>query len=758
MHLWLSLRLLRGSGRSGAVRMGLIVLGTALGVFLLLVAMVFPQVLRARQERGALRQPASVQPGERPIGRYAPLERRYGTLLIEGFLVAPTVGSGAPPGVKNLPPPGHAVVSPELRTTLQREPALRSAFPYVVDGVIGPQGLAKPDELFAWVGATSTELPGRGYTYAGYGTRWKPVIDMPSSALRLLGLAFLGLTAVPLAVYFAVCARLSAATRDRRLAALRLLGMSARDTARVASVEAVAAAAMGALLGVGAYLASAPALADLGIGGLVWFPEDGHVGTGSVLLVLIGVPIVSLIVARVGARPAVRDALATRRRVPASGPRPWRLLPLAIGLGSMTGLWLIALRLPPGVGFGSDLQLMLVAAVVATGLGLGLGLAHLAATCSAWVARRTRRLWLLIGARRLQFEPGAPSRVVAGLVVVVFGMGFAIGLARDAEATAAPFGPYEVYSLSASEVPAMARRAVVRLPEVKAAAIVLPSAVREPQPGEPLSAENLGIWAVFAHCDDFTRFVGHALHGCSEGRAYRLIHTDGPPPLFDISAGTTFRFPTTFGGRSLSVTVPEAVLRAPDTAPFAADLLLPPELLASGIPATAEIVLLSRSDPTTVNAVASGIARLAPAAHLRYVNDDLASRLHAHTFRRLLSLALVLGVSIGLASFVVASIDRAIERRSELVALQVVGVPARTLRATQAAQVGLLLVVGLLLAAVCGKLAEQLTVAAGGLDRSWTWSDLLIGMGAGLVGLLVATVASAAAIARRIDPALIRRE
>ncbi len=761
MNLRLGIRLLRGGGRKGAVRLVLIVGGTGLGVFFLLLALVVPQILRDRQERGAFRQPDSLIEGERATFLYAPLQRRFGTTLVSGFLLAPAEGAPAPPGVSRLPEAGQAVVSPELKRLLDTQPGLRTVFEFEPAGVIGSAGLAAPNEVFAWIAVAGRDLPGDAHPSGHYGTGWEPIIDMPESALRLLGLGFLGLTGLPLGVYFAVCARLSAATRDRRLAALRLLGMSVRDTALVSAVESTTAALAGSSLGLVLYLITRVPLARLGVAGIVWFPDEAMPSLADLLIVLGGVPALAAILSRVSARPVVRDALAVRRQIPSPHRRGWRILVLSSGLGLMVGLLLTAMRLPNGVGFGSRAQLFLVVALIWTGLGLAVSVGVLAEMLAGALARRTLRLWLLLGARRLELESGSGSRVVAGLVVVVFGMGFAVGLSRDAGAAASPVGSREQYSVHVADVPTGSRGRLWDLPSTQAAAVKITSAISSSHtPGQPPGPETIGVVAAFANCSDFAAFVGGSLPGCVDGLPYRVVVRGGPPPLVRLEPGRVLRYPTKVQRHSptFGVRVPARTLLVPPSGQFAADLLLPPGDLPGGIPDTADFYLLSSTDAAAVNQVSAELAALAPAALIAYQNDNLEARLQTELFQRLLRVALALGMLVGLTAFVVASIDHGIERRADLVALRVAGAPIRLLRAAQAAQVGSQLVIGMALAIGCGKLAEQVTVAGGGIDRSWTWSDLVGALVLGVLAVALGTLTTTAAVAGEIDPSLIRRE
>jgi hypothetical protein len=296
---------------------------------------------------------------------------------------------------------------------------------------------------------------------------------------------------------------------------------------------------------------------------------------------------------------------------------------------------------------------------------------------------------------------------------------------------------------------------VTRLPSVKGVELVVASVVTGP--GQ--RAATVG----FARCADLAVLLEHPIKGCVEGVPYHLVPTSGVSPGSVPQSGTIFRFPleTRGHGRSFPEAVPERTLRLSfeDYINLGTGILLPPSQLPGGeIPSSAQIDLASDTSAQAIDSVTAGIARLAPLAQVGFPNDDLEMRRHSQIFQSLLNAALFLGVVIGLCAFVVAVLDRAVERRANVVSLEIVGVPITALRAAQAAQVALPLAIGTVIAILAGKLAEQVTVSVGGYVRSWTWGGSLLALAVGLVAALIAILATLPAVSSRIDVSLIRRE
>ncbi|MER6342879.1 FtsX-like permease family protein [Streptomyces sp. NPDC001595] len=119
---------------------------------------------------------------------------------------------------------------------------------------------------------------------------------------------------------------------------------------------------------------------------------------------------------------------------------------------------------------------------------------------------------------------------------------------------------------------------------------------------------------------------------------------------------------------------------------------------------------------------------------------------------------MVLGLVIGVAAYVVAATDRAVERRPQVTALALLGARPRTLRAVQVMQVVVPLTVGLVLAVVAGKAAESGYLVSGGGAVFWDGDGvpLLLACAVGVVG--IAALGALPLLGRRIDPELIRRD
>ncbi|WP_312846360.1 FtsX-like permease family protein, partial [Streptomyces sp. WAC02707] len=298
----LGMRLLWGSGRRGRIRFLLMSLGSALGVGCLAATLTIPTIIAANDARVTAR---TVHPGNNKSAVYQEFLDPYGSQRLRRVFIGRT-GTGpvpAPPGVKELPRTGEAIVSPKLAEVLAANPPAAGLVPGRVIGTIAPAGLSGPDDLYAYIGVPPAELSD-ARPLGRFGSSYTEHELIDPSTLDILRFTLGCIVLLPLVIFLSVCARLSSESRARRLAALRLVGLSRKDTLRVNAGESVAAAFLGAVLGLLGYLAVNEAMARIGLPGLHWYPADGRPEATTLVVCLLGCPALAAIVSRVGAQQA----------------------------------------------------------------------------------------------------------------------------------------------------------------------------------------------------------------------------------------------------------------------------------------------------------------------------------------------------------------------------------------------------------------------------------------------------------------------
>ncbi|WP_426364975.1 FtsX-like permease family protein [Streptomyces sp. E-08] len=745
----LGMRLLWVSGRRGQVRFLLMTLGSALGVACLAAVLTIPSILSAHDARAAAREP---RPGASNIV-YREFNDPYGSQPLHRVFVARTrTGpTPVPPGIDRLPSAGEAVVSPRLGEILAANPRAAGLVPGRVVGTIAPEGLGGSDDLYAYIGIARAQLPAaESLGGFGIGKSWRPVVD--PSTLSTLRFTLGCIVLLPLVTFLSVCARLSGESRARRLAALRLVGLSAKDTRRVNAGESVIAAALGALIGIVAYLGINEAMARVGLPGLHWYPADGRPEGTTIALCLLGCPALAWVVGQFSARQAALSPISVRRTGESKPPKKFGMLLLVPGLGIIVGYCVLSImgRDPSG---GSASSLLVPGAVLLTGAGLVFGLAPITAWFARQLAGVTKSVPVALALRRTEVDPGSSLRVVTGLVLLVFGASLTQGVLIELDQVSRRTAPLQEYDIRLNDVSQAQRKALEGVAGVRTAIVSYGS--WDPLDGTDVTHAEV----VAADCEQLTAYTQRAT-GCLDGQIMQL-HDNRTVSDYGPKAGETYLFALK-DGRKVSLTVPreQISVRPWDISVFEAGaLLVPPSLLPPDLAdADGTLTLVSSADPGTVRAVLDGVGAVAPTASVEPVGIVIDSLAQLTVIRSLLVVGMVLGLVIGVAAFVVSVADRAMERRGQVAALVLLGARAGTLRVVQVVQVVLPLVVGLGAAIVAGWLAESSYLITGGGAVHWDWEGLPLLFACALGVVLAAAVASVPMVRRHIDPEHIRRD
>ncbi|MGW0785568.1 FtsX-like permease family protein [Streptomyces sp. NPDC002913] len=417
--LGLGIRFAAAGGREGWARTTLTAVGVGLGVALLLVASSVPHLLTERSHRDLARQESAVSYQDKaPRSDTSVLrinaETEYRGQVVGGFLMRPE-GSHpvTPPGVGALPAPGEMVASPALKELLASPEGslLRERLPYRITTTIGDAGLLSPGELYFYAGSDTLTAATGGHRVDGYGDRVK---DEPlPPALVVLVIMICVVLLAPVAIFIATAVRFGGDRRDRRLAALRLIGTDIRSTRRIAAGEALFGSLLGLLAGVVFFLAGRRFSGYVEVWNYSVFPSDLAPEPWMAALIAVAVPLCAVLVTLVAMRAVIVEPLGVVRQ---SGGRSrrlwWRLLVPALGLA--------VLGVTGRVGEGGFVDPYPIAAgAVLVLVGLALLLPWLVEACVRPL-RRGPLSWQL-AVRRLQLNSGAASRAVSGIAVAVAG-------------------------------------------------------------------------------------------------------------------------------------------------------------------------------------------------------------------------------------------------------------------------------------------------------------------------------------------------
>lgn len=779
----LGLRLALGTGREALVRLLVIAAAVALGTGLLLGTLAALHATRTQNDRNAWlntgRPGTSSDPGRSTglaPGRSTSQDPRHGTAQAPGPGTgqAPDHSTGAapdpdplwwqigadgfqgkligridvaatgprspvPPGMSRLPGPGEFYASPAMSDLLRKIPAaeLAARYPGRQVGVIGNSALPGPDSLIVVVGHRPGELAGRrdAVRTTSIATLSPSscdgascVVGTDSSGMTLILSVVAAALVFPVLVLVGTATRLSAASREQRFAAMRLIGATPRQTAVISAVESTVAAAAGVAAGFGLYALIRPLLAHIDVTGTPFFPSDVSLTAADVLAVALGVPVAAALSARIALRRVRISPLGVTRRVTPRPPRARRAVPLAAGLLEIA--FFIGRR--PATSNGQALAflpgtLLVLGGIVLAGPWLTMVGARL-------LAARARRPAGLVAGRRLADDPKAGFRAVSGLVLALCVTTGAVGVI-DAmvHERGLPSSPEAVRNTVLSDH-------VDYGPGRKAGTA--------PTPPDSLLAALRAVPGVggvtVLHSDPAGREFDSGLADCAELAATRVYGTCAP-------GARTAGVPATFGAYGLG-----SGRDWPNTWPAAATS---PEELRR-LPVT-QLVVTTDGSRTAVERARTLLARAYPADAPPYTVAEDRARMSAQLdgFRQLAGVVIAVSFPIAGCSLAVSVAAGLGDRRRPFSLLRLTGVRLRTLRVVVLLESALPLLAVAAVAIAAGFLTAQLFLRAQmGYSLHPPGPSYYALVAAGLLAALAVITATLPLLTRLTAPANARNE
>ena len=420
----LGLQLTLRSGREALVRALMIAVAVAIGVTVLLAVFADYHAYEATSNRACWEctrgTVGSAPSSGSELWNYS--ENIYKGRFIEVLDVA-ALGPKAPvvPGLPELPAAGRYYASPALAGLIKTVPPeqLGDRFPGSEVGTIGYQALSSPNELVAIVGYPTAKLAALPGTVTVDHIATAPDVQGTTRIYRDAFWVGAIMVLFPLLILVNTATRLAAARREERFVAMRLVGATGRQVNVAAAVESAVSAAFGTLLGIAAFLAVRPALAQISFSGARLFERTvtptpvGYAG------MLIGVPVVATVSSLWALRRVRVSPLGVSRKVTPLPPRTWRVLPLLVGVPVFIVPLLGGYKDLDNVEASPTTPLLYVGTFLIMA-GLVLGGPWLTMQAARALARVSRGAASLLASRRLADNPKAAFRSVSGLVLAVF--------------------------------------------------------------------------------------------------------------------------------------------------------------------------------------------------------------------------------------------------------------------------------------------------------------------------------------------------
>ncbi len=452
----LGLRLAVSGGREAVTRLVILAVAVGLGVGLLLTAVATTNAVTAWNSRhswfwtGTQSVAAGPATGVAPLW-WHPTSGIYDGQTISRFDVAATgASSPVPPGLSHDPAPGTYDASPALAALLRSVPAdqLADRYPGHLAGIIGDAALPSPNSLVIVVGRTPSQLAtavgsvkvtaiatvpgslGGNVTISparkGHRPQFPPNFNpsglayvpadtgIPASGIDLILSVVALAILLPVLIFIGTATRLSAARREVRLAAMRLVGATRTQVSVLAAVESTAAALLGVAAGFAIFFGLRVPVAGIPFVAQPFFPGELTLSLFDVIVVAAGVPVAAAVAARLALRRVNISPLGVTRRVTPKPPGAWRVVPLLLGLAEL-GFW-------EAHGHPASIPGQIQAFVTSFALiiiGLFIAGPWLTMAAARLMARWTSRPGTLIAARRIGDDPRAAFRSVSGLVLAL---------------------------------------------------------------------------------------------------------------------------------------------------------------------------------------------------------------------------------------------------------------------------------------------------------------------------------------------------
>ena len=746
----LGIRLLRSGGRAGLVRASSLALGVGVSVLAVLTMLSIPGVIAAQNDR--LDQLEPVRVTDPPKVADAPLRAALHTDVVDGRfldrLVVAETGNGPEPQVPSwlprFPSPGEMAVSPALAELIAIDPIVAARFDQTIVARVADDALTAPDHLVAVLGVAPEDFDGFS-AVTGIGNPGGPeeVFDPRSARVMIVGA--LTLIVGPLAVLIAVSARLSARSRERRLSALRLIGLSARRTRRVLAVETGMVALVGASVALLMWIGLQPVSQRVGIGSLRWWAADISLPLPVLALVTIGVMSIAVGASLLGANPAVEHPFSARRDVPAPHPRSWKLGPIVFGAGLLT------VSLIAGRSMDDDLWLLtFIAGNFATAIGLMLAVPHLARICSWALLSFRPSPPRTLAARRLAFEPTAIGRVIAGMLVIVFAAGFSQALLVQFTLSYGDREPAPQNAEPAQQVViALFSSPTADIERIRSTSgIVAVAGTR--QIADP---NGNSINVLLASCQDADKLVElENPDDCNDTQPQRLREGADTAPaelafpvrelLDQLDLNTELAEP--LQGR-VAIGIDRRSSRS------AGDLRISPSLLDqptadavfSDFDSLGSLTLVAVDADTSFETAVGNLIAAAPTALVDTGASSATRGQNAPTMAALLTVTTIFTMIISLGAAALAATDRALERRRIAAHLAAIGVPATVQRKAEVVTTAAPLILGLLLASALGALSGTSWLRFTTIGKALPWEGTATILATGVAcTALAATVAA----------------
>lgn len=767
--LAMGMRFAAGGGREGWIRTALTAAGVALGVAVLLLGASVPPLLDALHGREKARENLGQRHEPRRADNtllYTRADTTFRGTAIHGRLARPDgAHPPVPPGIRHFPGPGRMLVSPALKELLDSPEGalLRARLDYKIAGTIGDAGLLGPKELIYFAHSTMLAAPD-GYRIDHFGKSWDPrPMEAPNVLLVIMTCVAL---MTPMMVFIGTSVRFGNERRERRLAALRLVGADVRMTRRIASGEALFGSLLGLVGGAALFLGGRQLAPLITLWDINVFSADVTPGPLTAALIAVLVPTSAVLVTLFAQRAITVEPLGIVRNRPTVRRRLWWRIALPV-LGTLL-LVPLAWEQP-----WTDTRLNTVRLAVGSMLLLFGVIALLPWLVDTVVGRlRGGPVSWQLAVRRLQLSSSSATRAASGITIAVTG-----AIAIHMLLTGMQAGFAQAYAES-GKLPQLGlwgnaqdwpqtQQALTDLrhtPGVTAARGTIDSLIGPMPAADHPAADAQHYTLAVGSCAELRRVA--RLPSCHDGQVFTTDRPDREPlrpgATVDLNAPLAEDEPVAPRPWTIPETARPARLIAPGHAinRVSYDLLVTPSVidLARLKAPTMELqVDFDRATPDAVEYIRNTAARIDPMANEFSAVDNPHDEQYTSVRNGLFIGAVITLLLIG-AGLIISTVEQLYERRRLLSTLDAYGTRRATLGWSVLWQTAIPVALGLGLALGCGLALGSLLLSM--IDSAvivdWPVVATMIGIGGGVI--LFVTLLSLPPLWRMMRPEGLRTE
>ena len=446
--------LLKKSGRQSFARLGLTTAAVALGIVLVCYFTAGVNGIMGRANGLAINtaayQASRGAPSQKPIDGVEPLKvggtRRGDASKWRGqYIQAYSMyGIAKSPQFAKLktPRPGEYYLSKALADAVAEYPEDNILARFGKNtkylGVIPSEYTASPDALMIVRGASAEEVAeSDAFTKSqGQPSYFADVYRTDANGLKSdakidpVAVIVFGVGGTillfPIVIFVSVATQLGAAQREKRYAALRLIGATKRQVGRVLMLESLLASVVGVLIGLGAFWLLQAPLQDFRMDGMRFNPSDlALTSTQYVLIIGLTLGLTMFVNWRRMRRAQISPLGVSRSVEKVKKLRAWRALVPALGIAFFA--WLSS---KPGLDWleankeSAMPSVLLMAALLLVMFGLILAGGWLTNKLSLLAARWANNASMLIAGKRTAVHSRTIFRSVSGVVLALFAGSF----------------------------------------------------------------------------------------------------------------------------------------------------------------------------------------------------------------------------------------------------------------------------------------------------------------------------------------------